>query len=102
MSKVYSMDEWDYSKAQIGDLVCQEVVDEAMDCLPPACMRSDCSQLGEPWSHREDPDTGKFRATYATFKKVSGEWAKGNEIWEYRGHCFRGENVERGKEPVYV
>lgn len=79
-----------------GDWVTQEVVDEYMNALPPACMRSDCSQLGEPYSHREDPESGKFRATYLTFAKV----APG--LWEYRGHCFRGENTERGTDPVYL
>ncbi len=97
---VLTEDTFNYNTVQIGDYVEQAVVDEAMDMLPPACMRSDCSQLGEPYSHREDPETGKFRATYVTFKKVAGKWPNG--IWQYCGHCFRGENVERGQDPVYV
>lgn len=88
-----------YQKIQVGDYVEQAVVDNAMDCLPPACMTGRCSQMGEPYSHREDPETGEWKATYATFKKVGGEWPHG--IWQYCGHCFRGENVERGKDPVY-
>ena len=67
-----------------------------MDCLPPASMRSDCSQLGEPYSTRFDPESGNWRSTYATFKRVSGAFPNG--IWQYCGHCFRGENVERGKD----
>lgn len=94
--KVWTADDFSYSEVQISDYVEQAVVDDAMDCLPPACMRSDCSQMGEPYSHKEDPDTGKLRATYATFKQVD------NGIWQYCGHCFRGENVERGNEPPYV
>jgi len=86
--------EFDCSKMKIGDLVEEEIVDHFMNVLPPACMRSDCSQLGEPYSHREDETTGKYRATYMTFKKVE------EGIWQYCGHCFRGENIERGKEPV--
>lgn len=70
----------------VGDLVEQEIVDNLMDSLPPVCMRSDCSQIGEPASHKEDTN-GNYKATYATFKKV----AEG--IWEYCGDCFRGENV---------
>lgn len=97
--KVIPMAEFSYDSIKIGDYVEQEVVDEMLDALPPACMRADCSQIGEPYSHREDPDTGKWRATYATFKKVAGQYPNG--IWEYCGHCFRGENVERGKDPVY-
>lgn len=94
--EVFTQDTFSYSTVQIGDYVEQAVVDDAMDLLPPACMRSDCSQMGEPYSHREDPATGKWRATYATFKQVE----KG--IWQYCGHCFRGENVERGKDPIYM
>ena len=97
--EVFTQDTFSYSEAQIGDLVEQAVVDDAMDCLPPACMRADCSQMGEPYSHREDPDTKKWRPVYATFKKVAGEWPNG--IWQYCGHCFCGENVERGKDPIY-
>lgn len=97
--EVWTEDNFNYNTVQVGDYVEQAIVDEAMDMLPPACMRSDCAQIGEPYSHREDPDTGKWRATYATFKRVtSGR----NGIWQYCGHCFRGENVERGTDPVYV
>ena len=92
---VLTQENFSYSTVQIGDYVEQAIVDEALDMLPPACMRSSCSQIGEPYSHRLDPDSGKWRATYATFKRVS----KG--VWEYCGHCFLGENVERGEDPVY-
>lgn len=94
--KVFDLEEWNYYNNAVGDYATDAVVDDMLDALPPACMRSDCSQLGEPYSHREDPESGKWRATYATFKRV----AKG--VWEYCGHCFRGENVERGKDPCYV
>ncbi len=97
--KVIPFAEFSYNTIKVGDYVEEEVVDEMLDMLPPACMRADCSQIGEPYSHREDPETGKWRATYATFKKVSGQYPNG--IWEYCGHCFKGENVERGKDPVY-
>ncbi len=97
--EVWTEETFSYQTVQVGDYVDQAVVDNAMDCLPPACMTSQCSQMGEPYSHREDPETGKWRATYATFKRVGGEWPNG--IWQYCGHCFRGENVERGKDPVY-
>ena len=88
-----------YDAAQVGDYVEASIVMNAMDCLPPACMRLDCAQLGEPYSHREDPNIGRWRATYATFRCVKGDWNEG--IWEYRGHCFCGEATERGKDPVY-
>ena len=95
--EVLTQDTFDYSTAQIGDYVEQAVVDEAMNCLPPACMSAACFQMGCPYSHREDPTTGKWRATYATFKRSLD--APG--VWEYCGHCFRGETVERGKDPIY-
>ena len=97
--EVYTAETFDYAAAQPGDYVAREVVDNAMDCLPPACMTSYCSQMGEPYSHRLDPDTGNWRATYATFKRVTGG---PDGIWMYCGHCFRGENVERGRDPVYA
>lgn len=71
----------------IGDLVVGEIVDDIINCLPPACMRSDCVQLGEPSSHRKDAD-GELRATYETFAQVD------KNIWRYCGDCFRGENEQ--------
>ena len=88
-------DDFTYEAVKVGDYVEQAIVDAAMDCVPPACMRADCSQMGEPYSARMDEKTGRWRDTYETFRKVGGEWPNG--IWEYCGHCFRGENVERGK-----
>lgn len=85
--------------ASVGDFVAESVVDDIMDLLPPACMTSACSQMGEPYSHREDPETGRWRATFATFRRVTSEHGG---IWEYRGHCFRGETVERGLDPSIV
>ena len=97
--EVWTEENFSYGTVEVGDFVEQAIVDNAMDMLPPACMTSACAQIGEPYSHREDPESGKWRATYATFKRVtSGR----DGIWQYCGHCFRGENVERGKDPVYV
>lgn len=94
--RVYNMDWWVTLDAfAIGDYVEEKIVDDLMDSLWPACMRSDCMQLGEPHSSRID-ENGKVRDTYCTFKKV----AEG--IYEYCGDCFRGENVKRGKELSYV
>lgn len=96
--EVFTQETFSYADAKIGDYVEQAVVDDAMDCLPPASMTSFSAQMGEPYSHREDPDTGKWRPTYATFKRItSGR----DGIWQYCGHCFCGENVERGKDPIY-
>ena len=81
----------------VGDM---DEVDNAMDCLPPVCMSARCSQMGEPYSSKLDEKTGEWRSIYATFRKVGGEWPNG--IWEYCGHCFRGETVERGKEMAHI
>ena len=79
---------WFYgtSALRIGDYVEKEIVDDIVNCLPPACMRTDCTQLGEPSSHRPDKN-GNYRATFETFKYV------GDGVWEYCGACFRGENT---------
>lgn len=97
--EVIDEDDFDYATAKPGDFVTQAVVDNAMDCLPPVCMSARCSQMGEPYSSKLDEKTGEWRSIYATFRKVGGEWPNG--IWEYCGHCFRGETVERGKEMAH-
>ena len=97
--EVLTPETFSYAKAQVGDYVSQAVVDNAMDLLPPACMTSACSQMGEPYSTRLDPDSGRYRETFATFRRVT-EGRDG--IWQYCGHCFAGENVERGTEPPFV
>lgn len=96
---VFTQENFNYSEAKIGDYVEQAVVDDAMDCLPPASMSARCAQMGEPYSHREDPETGRLRPTYYTFKRVAGEWPNG--IWQFCGCCFQGETVPRGKDPIY-
>ena len=98
--KVWTQDTFDYDKVQIGDYVEAAIVMDAMDCLPPVCMRRSCAQLGEPHSCREEPETGRWRETYATFKCVHGGWNEG--VWEYCGNCFCGETTDRGKDPYIV
>lgn len=95
--KVYN-ESWYYGPdaLEVGDLVEEKIVDEAMNMLPPACMRGDCSQVGEPANHMYDNDNGKIRPVYTTFKRVA------EDTWEYCGSCFRGENVQRGKKLSYV
>lgn len=71
---------------EIGDYFTEEIVNDFMNMMPPVCMRSDCSQIGEPAAHKMN-DEGICKATYATFKRIA------EDIWEYCGECFRGENV---------
>lgn len=96
--EVLTLDNFDYAAARPGDYVEEAVVDAAMNCLPPVHMGSACSQMGEPFDMRQDPTTGAWRSTFATFKRC----LDGVGIWEYCGHCFAGEATERGTPPCYV
>lgn len=79
----------------IGDYVTEKIVDDMIDCLPPACMRFNCMQCGEPHSSRID-ENGKQRTTYTTFKQIA------DDVWEYCGDCFLGKNYQHGKELSYI
>jgi len=80
---------------EVGTYFTEDMVNTFMDVLPPACMRSDCSQIGEPVSCRID-DAGNNKNTYSTFKRIA------DGIWEYCGDCFKGENIRRGVPLPYV
>ena len=67
--------------ANPGDYVEECIIDQMRDCLPPACMNSGFLQMGEPYSHELDPDTGKWKPTFMTFKKDG-------QHWTYCGNCF--------------
>ena len=99
LQEIFTEETFRYDTAKIGDLVTYNVVMNAMDALPPACMWSSCMQMGEPHDHRFDEKTGKLRPTYPTFKKVRGLNEKA--IYAYCGNCFVGENIERGELPQY-
>ena len=43
---IFTQENFNYSEAKIGDYVEQAVVDDAMDCLPPASMSARCAQMG--------------------------------------------------------
>lgn len=94
--RIYTEKDFDCATAQVGDLVTEQVVDNFMNTLPPTRMSYTCSQLGEPYSHMKDPESGRIMATYVTFRGVTGG------IWMYCGHCFAGENIERGEEIPHV
>ena len=82
--------EWDPA-LPIGTLYTSDVVDDFMNCLPPACLTSRCAQLGEPYSHEFDNKAGQFRPVFITFTRVT---AGKNGIWKYCGKCFQGEIEE--------
>lgn len=79
---------------EIGDEVDQELVDYFVNVLPPATLRGDLVQMGEPYSHEPD-ENGKYRATYLTFAR---ERYSGN--WKYAGICFRGEKIAVEKKYI--
>lgn len=93
---VYNEDWLYFDALEIGDYVESKVIDNFMDMLPPACMRSDCFQIGEPANSKIDETTGKERSTYGTFSRID------EDTWMYCGDCFRGENIQRGKNIPYV
>ena len=78
----------DYAKP--GDLVDESVYYYFLDILPPRSMGHGYLQVGEPFSHRINPKTGKYEATYSTFTGA------GNRLYRYCGNCFAGqtENIE--------
>ena len=69
--------------ANPGDLVVEEIVDEMRNCVPPASMKPGYLQAGEPYSHELDTESGRWRATYMTFRMVGRDW-------QYCGCCFLG------------
>lgn len=89
MSHIYGLYDFNFDTACIGDLVSEEVVDYFMNELPPVSLCADCCQMGEPYAHKDDPVTGRWRPTFATFKWVSPG------VFAFCGYCFAGENEER-------
>ena len=94
-----SMEDWENSGLRSfneyfipGDKVTEDVYDNFLDIMPPATMRRNLLQVGEPAAHEKDPETGKYRATYLTFERVNGEWY-------YVGECFIGETTNRRTYP---
>jgi hypothetical protein len=89
-SEIKTYANWDRDLSeylQIGSIVDNEMVDYMVSVLPPVTLNGNMVQMGEPYSHRVD-ETGKWRATWATFVKTEAGWA-------YAGHCFKGryENI---------
>lgn len=92
---VYNMDHCYWKALSVGDYVNGEIYNYIINCITPACFRSDCTQLGEAAGNKLD-ENGVLRDTYHTLKKVS------DDVYEYCGKCFIGENYERGTVPAYI
>lgn len=69
-----------------GDYVEERIVDDMRDVLPPAKMERGFLQVGEPYSHEFDPETGHWRGTFPTFVKEG-------QNWKYCGNCFIGKTT---------
>lgn len=70
--------------AKVGDIVDEGIVNWFAECVPPITYNSDLIQCGEVYGHRDNPRTGRFEGTYITFAKIDDKWI-------YKGHCFFGE-----------
>jgi len=80
----------DYVKP--GDFVDEKTADYFLDILPPASMSRGYFQVGEPYSHVYDEETGRYKATFSTFLRVD------DGVWKWCGNCFKGKTEEPKKE----
>lgn len=98
--EVRTWDDFICEASQVGNYVTESVVDDLLDSLPPLCMTSELAQMGKPMALKQDPDTGEWRKTYVTFRRVTYpcSW-RPEAVWEYCGNCFAGESRERWRTP---
>ncbi len=90
---VYNWDHVYWEIMEPGSYVNREIADHMLNVLPPAYWTRNVIQLGEPYDHRPLPDDPeKYAPTYDTFVRVT------DEVWEYRGHCFKGKTEESAKK----
>ncbi len=98
---VLTMEALDFDTTyQLGDYVDEEIVNSLMNALPPRTLSENLLQVGEPYCTKFDEKNNMYRSTFSTFKRVAGQTP--NEIWEFVGHCFAGEDSERGSFPSYI
>ena len=93
MKRIVTLEKWHSwgpdDSFSVGDYAVDEIVCDLRNCLPPAWDTRELFQLGEPYSHVEAPETGKFRPTFSTF-------VRDGKYWRCCGHCFLGETQHRG------
>ena len=73
-----------------GDTVDGELVTHFVNDLPPALMRSTCTQAGGELSCEGD-EHGGYKPTYITFHRINADGG----LWRFDGYCFCGENENR-------
>ena len=81
--------EFDPSTAERGQEVTEQVYDNFLNCMPPISLngRQPCLagfQVGEPYCHREDTRSGKWRPMFMTFTMSGFRYF-------YQGINFAGE-----------
>lgn len=83
--EIYTKEQWSKDRnfsAVVGQEVEEDIYYEMCDCLPPLSLpRAETTQgysagfrVGEPYTHRQSPKTGKFTAFYAAFGKRNGKY----------------------------
>lgn len=87
--KILTTDTFDISTASRGQEITEEVYNNFLNCLPPIGLKGGQGwyagfQLGEPYCHRTDVRSGKWRGMYATFTSSEGRYY-------YQGINFAGE-----------
>ena len=94
--EIFTAKTFRYETAKPRDYVVGAMVDRSDKLFASAFLSVHAINGKLLHGHREDPKTGRWRASYVTFERCRDMPG----IWKYRGHCFRGETVERGQDPV--
>ena len=98
--KPKTMEEWESSGitafddyVALGDEVDEEIVDNYLGMVPPACHSKRLMQMGEADQHLPNAN-GSYKATYMTFEKSDGQWY-------YRGYCFLCDTRNKKRFPTF-
>lgn len=98
--KPKTMEEWNSSGITefddyvgLGDEVDEEIVDNYLGLVPPACHTKRLVQMGDPVEHLPNAN-GRYEAVYMTFEKVDGKWY-------YRGYCFQCDTRNKKRFPTF-
>ena len=79
---------------QIGDYVDQDIADDIINCLPPACMKYGFVQLGEPSAHKTNQGPVRLLQSMlhsSKLRKVCGNIAANvSSVRKYRLHYKKG------------
>lgn len=94
--------EFDSATAERGQEITEETYYDFLDIMPPISLKGGQGwaagfQMGEPYCHRTDTRTGKWRAMFMTFTSSGGRYF-------YQGINFAGEVDSRpfAKDIPYV